>query len=253
MDNPAQPSHFRKFGLPLIIAALGVIAGMAWQSYRAALNPAGSLASGQRAAIEAVVHDYLLEHPEVLPKALENLQQKQNAAQLAGIRTDLETPWPGEVLGNPQGKVTLVEFTDFACTYCRRSVEDVDALVAANPDLKVVVRQLPILTPESADAARMGMAAAAQGKYAAFHKAMFAAGRPDAQSIQAAAQAAGVDLARAKAVTDDPLTEQALAKNLDYARQLGINGTPSWVIGDTMLSGAVGREKLAEAIAAARG
>ena len=253
MNSPTQPSWLRKFGLPLIFACLGVLAGIWWQTHRTAVNPAAGLAAGDRAAIERVVHDYLLEHPEVLPKAMENLARKQNASQLAGIRKELETPWPGEVLGNPQGKVTLVEFTDFACSYCRNSVADVDALIAANPDLKVVVRQLPILSHESADAARMGMAAAAQGRYAAFHKAMFAAGRPDAQSIQAAALAAGVDLVRAKKVTDDPLTEQALAKNLNFARQLGLNGTPSWVIGDALLSGAVGREKLAEAIAAARG
>ncbi|MEP6869947.1 MAG: DsbA family protein, partial [Novosphingobium sp.] len=247
MDTVTAPSRLRKFGLPLLFAVLGVLAGVWWQAHRTATNPAGGMASGERAAIESVVHDYLLEHPEVLPKAMENLAHKQNAAQLAGIRSELESPWPGEVLGNPKGKVTLVEFTDFACTYCRRSVEDVEALIGANPDLRVVVRQLPILSPESADAARMGMAAAAQGKYAAFHKAMFAAGRPDAQSIQAAAQVAGVDLARASKVISDPLTEQALARNIDYARQLGLNGTPSWVIGDALLSGAVGREKLAEA------
>jgi hypothetical protein len=81
-------------------------------------------------------------------------------------------------MGNPAGKVTLVEFTDFACTYCRRSVGDVDALIAANPDLKVVVRELPIIAPASEPAARMGLAAAAQGKYAAFHKAMFAGDAP---------------------------------------------------------------------------
>jgi len=249
MTKPAFQTRLSGFALALTFALVGGVGGWWWQSHRMAQNPAAGMASQDRAAIERVVHDYLLEHPEILPKAMENLQRKQNADQLSGIRQELEKGWPGAVLGNPAGKVTLVEFTDFACTYCRHSVEDVEALIAANHDLRVVVRQLPILSPESADAAKMGMAAAAQGHYAAFHKAMFAAGRPDAASIAAAAQAAGVDVARAQAVINDPATERELTRNMDYARQLGFNGTPSWVVGDTLLSGAVGRDKLAEAIA----
>ncbi len=235
--------------LAIACALLGALGGWWWQSQRIAANPAAGLAANDRAAIEAVVQDYLLAHPEILPKAMAELQKRQNAAQLAGIRSDVEKPWPGQVLGNPDGKITLVEFTDFGCTYCRHSVEEVEALIAGNPQLKVVVRQLPILSPESADAAKMGLAAAEQGRYAAFHKAMFEAGRPDKASIEAAARAAGVDLVRAQKVIADPRSEAELARNVEFARQLGFNGTPSWVIGDTLFSGAVGREKLAEAIA----
>ena len=129
---------------------------------------------------------------------------------------------------------------------------EVEALIAANPDLRVVVREMPILSPQSADAARWGLAAAEQGKYAAFHKAMFAAGRPDARTIAAAAEAAGLDLARARTVIADPKSDAELAANLDYARQLGFDGTPSWVIGDKAFSGAVGRDILQKAIAEAR-
>ena len=132
----------------------------------------------QRGAIEALVRSYILEHPEILPEAMEKLQARETEARLAPLRGAVETPFPGAVMGNPQGKITLVEFTDFACTYCRSSVADVEALVKANPDLKVVVRELPIIAPESEPAARMGLAAAAQGKYAAFHKAMFSGERP---------------------------------------------------------------------------
>jgi protein-disulfide isomerase len=232
----------------LIVAAACLIVGAGggwfWQSHNGVAN---------KAQIEQVVHDYLMEHPEVLPDAMQALQKKQDAKQLAGVRADVEKVWPGQVLGNPNGKVTLVEFTDFACTYCRHSVEDVEAMIAANPDLRVVVRQLPIITPESADAARMGLAAAAQGRYALFHKAMFAIGRPDKAGIEAAAKAAGVDLAKAQAAMADPRYENELARNIEIARQLGFSGTPSWVIGDRLLSGAVGQEKLAKAIAEARG
>ena len=147
------------------------------------------------------------------------------------------------MLGNPQGKVTLVEFTDYACGYCRQSVADVRALLADHPDLRIVVRELPILSPASGDAARMALTAASQGKYAAFHDAMFAGSRPDAASIAAAASAAGVV---PKATTGAARDE--LANNLDLARKLGINGTPAWVVGDRLLVGAVGREALEQAI-----
>lgn len=233
--------------IALGFAALGVVGGWFWQSQRAASTPV------QRAEIERVVHDYLLNHPEVLPKAMEKLQEKQQAKQLAGVGDVVEEPFPGAVLGNPRGTITLVEFSDYACTYCRRSVADVDALIAANPDLRVVLRELPILSPLSAEAAKMALAAAEQGKYAAFHHAMFAAGRPDAATIEAAATRAGLDLARARRTIADPRIEAELRRNVEYARQLGLDGTPSWLIGDQMLFGAVGKDELAAAIAEARG
>ncbi len=235
-------------GIVLALAA-GLLAGWGW---RQSSDPAAQLASGNRAAIEKIVHDYILDHPEVLPEAMENLQKRQSVQALSGVRDQVHAPFPGAVLGNPQGKVTLVEFTDFGCTFCRQSVAEVEQLIAANPELRVVVRELPILSPQSADAAKMALAAAEQGKYPAFHHAMFAAGRPDAQSIAAAAQAAGLDMARAQRTIADPKIETELARNIDMARQLGFNGTPSWIAGDQLLSGAVGKDRLAEAIEAAK-
>jgi protein-disulfide isomerase len=198
------------------------------------------------------VRTTLLENPEILPEAMEKLRERETGKQVDALADKLTTPFPGAVLGNPQGKVTLVEFTDFACTYCRASVAEVEALIAANPDLRVVVREMPILSPQSAEAARMGLAAAEQGKYAAFHKAMFAVGRPDARTIAAAAQAAGLDMERARKAIANPAIDAELAANLDHARQLGFDGTPSWVIGDKAFSGAVGRDILQKAIAEAR-
>jgi protein-disulfide isomerase len=230
--------------------AAGLLAGWWW---RQTADPAAGIGSSDRAAIERIVRDYILAHPEILPEAMENLQQRENAQALSGIRDEVFAPFPGAVLGNPQGKVTLVEFTDFACGYCRTSVQHVEALVAANPDLRVVVRELPILSAASADAAKMALAAAAQGKYAAFHHAMFEAGQPEPETIAAAARAAGLDTARARQMIDDPRIETELTRNVEFARALGFNGTPSWVVGDKLLSGAVGEARLAEAIAAARG
>jgi protein-disulfide isomerase len=230
-----------------LFALLGGAGGWFWQAHRPAA------ATPQRAEMERVVHDYLLNHPEVLPEAMEKLRQKEQAKQLAGVGDAVEVPFPGAILGNPNGTITLVEFSDFACTYCRRSIPDVEAVIAANPDLRVVMRELPILSPASGDAARMALAAAEQGKYAAFHRAMFAAGRPDAQTIEAAAVAAGLDLARARQTAADPRIAAELRRNVEYSRQLGLDGTPSWLIGEQMLFGAVGKDELTAAIAEERG
>ncbi len=222
------------------MALLGGLSAWNWQASRTS-------------SIEKVVHAYILSHPEILPEAMANLRKQEDARQLAGISGDLKQPFPGAVLGNPDGKVTMVEFSDFACTYCRQSEAEVAALIQSNPDLKVVIRQLPILSPASADAARMGLAAARQGRYAAYHHAMYAGGRPDAASIESAARTAGLDLVRAQKDIADPAIAAEIDRNLEFARKLGFEGTPSWVIGEEIHAGAVGREVLAAAIAKARG
>jgi protein-disulfide isomerase len=196
--------------------------------------------------------DYLLANPEVLPEAMDVLQRREQLARIEPLRSELETPFPGAVLGNPAGSVTLVEFTDYACTYCRQSQADVAALVAANPDLKVVIREYPILRPESVDAARMALAAAQQGRYARFHDAMFRLGPPSAETIEAAAKEAGVDLPRARAAIATGTFDGQLQANAQLALQLGISGTPGWVVGDQSLNGAVGPQRLGEAIEEAR-
>ena len=138
--------------LAILLAGLGVAGGWWWESRRSAA-PEGSsearlAAAGidgrERAAIEGLVHDYILAHPEILPEAMNRLQANGAAKQIAAQRDRIETPFAGAVLGNPQGAITLVQFTDYACGYCRQSVGDIAALVAAHPDLRVVVRELPI-------------------------------------------------------------------------------------------------------------
>ena len=187
-----------------------------------------------------------------LPEAMNRLQANGAARQISAQRDRIETPFGGAVLGNPQGTLTLVQFTDYACGYCRQSVADIAALVAAHPDLRVVVREMPILSRESEQAARMALSAARQGRYATFHDAMFEAGRPAAASIAAAAQKAGVDRALAARTAEGSDVTNELAGNLALAKELGITGTPAWVIGDKLMIGAVGREALESAIAETR-
>lgn len=195
---------------------------------------------------------YLMAHPEVLPRAMEELDRRERQARIGPIRGQLELPFPGAILGNPEGTVTLVEFTDYSCGYCRQSAADVERLVAENPDLRVVIREYPILRPESADAARMALAAAQQGKYAAFHEAMFDLGTPSAETIEAAATRAGVDLAKARTAIASGMFDPALQANHELAAQIGISGTPGWVVGDRVIDGAVGHAALASAIEEAR-
>ena len=194
---------------------------------------------------------WLLAHPEVLPKMAETLQQREVAKRLTSVGGDASRPFPGAVLGNPNGTVTLVEFSDYGCGYCRQSVADVKALIADNPDLKVVVRERPIFQGSDV-AARMALAAADQGKFAAFHDLMFAHGPPSPASIAGAAKAAGLDMVAARAFAATPGVQYELANNNDMAMKLGFEGTPSWIVGDQVFVGAVGKDKLAAAIAAAR-
>lgn len=236
MDNDTQKSPWLRL---LAVAAIGGIAGFG-----------GGWAAGSFAGPgEKQFSEYLLTNPEILPEAMLALQQKQMGARLDPVREAVNSAYPGAVLGNPNGSKLLVEFSDYACGFCRQSAQDVAALIAADPELKVVVREFPILSEASADAARMALAAAEQGKFAAFHEAMFAAGPPNAQTIDAAAKAAGLDLLAANAAILSGKYDQELAQNHTLGRELGFDGTPAWVIGDAVLSGAVGQQQLADVIA----
>ncbi len=191
---------------------------------------------------------YLLANPELLQDMATELQRKQMAERLAGVAGEVSAPFPGAVLGNPQGKRTLVKFTDYGCTYCRMSIADIDRLVKDDPELRVVIREWPIF-PGSEEAARMALAAAHQGKFAQFYHAMFELGPPDPAAIEQAARSAGLDLAAARAFAASGTVSAELAKNQVLAGALGFSGTPSWVAGGELLEGALGHERLAQAIA----
>jgi protein-disulfide isomerase len=128
----------------------------------------------------------------------------------------------------------------------------VQRLVREDPKVRVVFRELPILSRESEVAARASLAAAEQGRYAAFHTAMYAAGRPTGPAVASAAQQAGLDSARLQAALKSPNADRELTRNVELARALGVSGTPAWVVGNEVLSGAVGYEALKSAVAKAR-
>lgn len=201
---------------------------------------------------DSQTRNYLLANPEILPEAMGELQRREMLARIEPLRDELEEPFPGAVLGNPEGTITLVEFTDYACSYCRQSLPEVNALIAANPDLKVVIREYPILTQQSADAARMALAAAQQGRFDEFHHAMFAQDQVTQQTIEAAAEQAGLNVEQALGAIALGQFEGQLQNNIFLAQSLGVSGTPSWIVGNRTLNGAVGAEAISQAIAEAR-
>ncbi len=205
-------------------------------------------ADGDRASIEAVVRDYILAHPEIIPEAMKRLQEREATNMLASNRKALETPFPGAWAGARDGDATLVMFSDYSCGYCRSSVPDIERLLAEDKKLKIVWRELPILGPGSELAAREALWAAKQGKYMAFHRRMFAAGPPNAAKLSEVGKAVGLT-ANAKPSVE---IDREIQANVALARSLGLTGTPSFVVGDRLLMGAVGYEALKKAVAEAR-
>ena len=209
---------------------------------------AGAVAALDRPDDE--VRDYLLAHPEVIPEAMQKLQEREAGRSVSANRAAITTPFGSAFAGNPKGDVTLVEYYDYNCGYCRASLPAIRQLIAEDPKLHVVFRELPILAESSRSAARISLVAAAQGKFNAFHDALYAGGRVSDASIAAAAKTAGVDVSRLAALA--PRIDAEIARNLETAARLGVTGTPSWVVGDRVLSGALPVEELKRAIAAAR-
>ncbi|WP_040370559.1 DsbA family protein [Blastomonas sp. AAP53] len=204
--------------------------------------------ANDKAAIEAIVRAYILENPEIIPEAVEQLRGKQAAQRINAVRGKIEKPYAAAFAGNPNGDVVLVEYSDFACGFCRQSVSDVARLVSEDKNLKIVFHELPILSDESRVAAAWGMAAAQQGKYYAFYKAMFDAGRPSQATIEQAAKASGLDMAQARTFVASKQADEVIDGNIRIAQQLEFSGTPSWVVGNKVLNGAVGYGELKAAI-----
>mgnify|MGYP003334289198 CR=1 FL=1 len=233
-------------GLTIVAAAAGTALAMA---------PGGQVSAGDRTAIEQIVHDYILEHPEIIPEAVEKLQQKKLSAVIGKNRTAIETPYGGSWEGNEKGDVTLVEFFDYNCSYCRASLNDLAKLAAGDKGLKIVYRELPILSQESNDAAKVSMLAAEKGQnaYISYHKSLYAAGPVTKATIMASAQKAGIDRASAESAIASKKYDAAIEDNIRLAQQLQASGTPTFVVGNQVFAGAVGYDALKAAIADARG
>jgi len=236
--------------LLLVVVALGAALLGAGGVYLA--GRLGAPVGGERARTEAIVHDYLVNHPEVLVEASSALRRRQTGQAIDADKAAILEPFGSAWAGNPRGDVTIVEYFDYNCGYCRSSLPLIDALVASDPQLRIVYRDWPILSEESATAARYSLVAAEMGKFGDFHRALYAGGPVNDASIAAAVTTAGLDLAKVQAAAKSPRIEAELARNLDTAKKLGMSGTPSWVIGDQVISSALPIDELKRLVAEAR-
>jgi protein-disulfide isomerase len=222
--------------------------GAAWLTHQHAAPRPES-----KAQIEAVVRDYILEHPEIIPQAIDKLRDKQSRDAYAENKAELETPFASAWAGAERGDVTLVMFTDYACGYCRSSMPDLEKLIAEDRKLKVVWREIPILGPGSEVAAKASLAAAQQGQYHLFHQRMFAAGQPNGDKISAVLRSMPLDLRRIQRDVEGPEVMAEIRRNMDLAGRIDPNlATPTFVVNGQMLKGAVGFDALKQAIEEAR-
>lgn len=195
-----------------------------------------------------IVRAGILADPHVLVDGDQALRDQQYAPVLAEHRAEMETPFGTSWKGASKPDVVLVEFYDYACPYCKASNPALDQLLKEDRGLRIVYRELPILGPESVTAARLSLAASRAGRFAQFHDALWAAGRPAAETLAAASQAAGIP-AQPPAAAD---SEAELKKNFQLAGALGATGTPLFVVGNRVFNSAVTYDILKTAIADAR-
>lgn len=237
---------------PLLLALLLLAAGLLGAGAAIGVQALAGGGIGDRGKVEGIVRDYVLAHPDLIPEAMNRLHARETAKAIDANRSAILDPFPGAVAGNPKGDVTLVAFMDYACTYCRASLPALRQLMRDDPKLRVVFREFPILSEASVTAARWALAAAEQGKYQPFHDALYANPALSPSSIQAAVQVAGLDQARAAQVAGSEKVENELMRNRQTGQQLNITGTPSWVVGDQVIGGAVSYDQLKDAVAKAR-
>ncbi len=221
-----------------------------------------SFTDAQKTAIGRIIRDYLLENPELMREVFAALEDKETRARETARKDILKNnanaifnAADSAIFGNPEGDVTLVEFFDYNCGFCKRALADLEKLVKNDPNIKVVMKEFPILSRGSFDAARVSIAVNMQDpeKYRKFHAALLnARGRADEAKALSIAKGLGLDMARLKEDMKKPEVKMIIARDRSIADALGINGTPAYILDDKIFSGAVGVEKLRKKIAAIR-
>lgn len=246
---------WRRLALAGAVAMAGLTAG------HAAL--AQDFSPEQKKAIETIVRGYIIAHPEVLQEAMGELEKRQESAQavkqqqvLGAERQTLLNSKNAVVAGNPDGDVTLVEFFDYNCGFCKRAVTDVERLIKGDNKLRIVMRDFPVLGQESLDASRVALAAKQQlqgAKAFDYHARLMAVkGRIGKEQAEAVAREMGLDMTRLAKDMDSPAVVDALKESRELGDKLGLTGTPSFVIGDAIIPGAVGHDAMAQAIISVR-
>lgn len=210
--------------------------------------------------IKELVLEAIRENPEIVLEAVQIIEERQQADQavaaeqvLSAERVALEQDPNAPVLGNPDGDVTVVEFFDYNCPYCRRVKPHMEALLAADPNVRVVYREWPILGEGSVFAARAALASRQQGKYEEFHWAMMEIkGRAEEATVIRVAEQVGLDIEQLRRDMDGPEIAEHIETSMRLSRALGFNGTPSFVIGDSLAPGLIEADQMIELVKQAR-
>lgn len=225
---------------------------------------AQSFSPAQRSEIETIIKNYLLKNPEVMQDVMAELEKRQAVAesekQQTAIKKNAKTLFSSArqvTLGNPKGNVTLVEFFDYNCGFCKRALADKLDLLKSDPNLKVVLKEFPVLGQGSVEAAQVAVALNMQDKdgkkYFEFHKKLLGGrGQADRTRALAVAKEVGADMARLEKDMAGPEIRATLEENFKLAQDLGVNGTPSYVVGSELVVGAVGLSALREKVNTAR-
>jgi protein-disulfide isomerase len=245
--------------------AAGILIGKPAVEVAQAQTQSDSMAAGaplDRKAVETIIRDYLLANPELIEEAQVALEEKKREelrlASLQVISDDkqdiFQSSYDG-VVGNPNGKITIVEFYDYNCGYCKRAQDDMLALTAADPDLRFVLKEFPILGPDSQRAHIVSQAfhRLMPEKYGEFHNQLLGArARATEESAIKIAVSLGVDEAKLRETMKDPSITEVFGKTYDLANKLQITGTPSYVVGNEVVFGALGKDVLSQKIASAK-
>ena len=213
----------------------------------------------QRQEMGEIIRDYLVSNPEVLREVIQALERKEKEAGAAAATAaisergaEIYRSDDDLVAGNPDGSVTMAEFFDYNCGYCKRAMSDVLALIESDKDLRVVFKEWPILGEGSRFAARAALASRRQDKYWEFHLALMETRSVNEATTLEVAERIGLDVEQLKADMEAPEVAAVIDRNMGLASALGIQGTPAFFIGDQFIPGAVGHEALSKAIAEVR-
>lgn len=237
-----------------LLFGLGLASQVSAQGVATDAQPAAD-----RARVAAIVRDLLLNDPTLLRDAIDALQARESAARdaqrteaLQAFTAEIAGETDAPVGGNPQGDVTVVEFYDYLCGFCKRSAGEVLALKQRDPRVRVVYKEFPVLGETSLTLARAALAAHRQGRFEAFHVELMRQESPDAQAARDLAARLGLDLARFDRDRADPALDAQILRNQRQAAALDISGTPAFIIGQTLIPGATDVDSLAQAVVAAR-
>jgi protein-disulfide isomerase len=242
------------------LAALLFAGCLAVLPYAAQAQEDQPLSAKQQEAVKKLVHDYLMENPSVISDAIEALRQKEELAAemgakktLADRKDEIFNDPNSPVLGNPKGDVTIVEFFDYRCPYCKGMTDMLFDAVKADGKVRLVMKELPVLGPESVTAARAALAARNQKKYEEFHKALMRMkGQLTDQTLMKTAAEVGLNVERLKKDMEEDQIDTDLTNNVHLAHALNIQGTPGFIVGDQLVPGAMSPQSLKQLIDQAR-